>query len=144
MNVTSPNPYRIVLADKYDLFREGLKKILSEKADMQVVGEANDGPGLLNLLDQLALNRLAPHLVILDISSPNLLGIEAVRRVKMTYPEVKVLMMGMHDDAEYCQHALSCGAHGYLTKTEVNAKLPSAVETVRQGGVYVSTPRSQE
>ena len=77
------NPYRIALADDHTLLREGLKKILEEKPGIKVVGEASDGLELLNMLN---LAKLLPHMVILDISMPNLGGIEATRRIKACTP----------------------------------------------------------
>jgi DNA-binding NarL/FixJ family response regulator len=132
-------PYRIMIADDSALFREGLKKILLENADMRIVGEAGDGIELLNLLDQLAMNALHPHLVIADISMPNLSGIEATRRIKMAYPEMKVLILSMHKEMEYVRHAMTAGAQGYVTKADANGELLSAIETVRQGGVFISS-----
>jgi DNA-binding NarL/FixJ family response regulator len=131
-------PYRIMIADDNVLFREDLKRILAEATHMEVVGEAGDGIELLNRLDQLAVNKLYPHLVIADISMPNLSGIEATRRIKMAYPEMKVLILSMHMEMEYVRHAMSAGAQGYLTKADANGELFSAIETVRQGGVYIS------
>jgi len=128
-------PYRILIADDHPLMRQGLKKVLEEKGDLKVVAETGDGLELLNLLN---LSKLAPHLVILDMSMPNLGGIEATRKIKMTHPDLKVLILSMHKDKEYIQQAFSAGAEGYLLKEDANQELFSAVETIRQGGVYVS------
>ena len=131
-------PYRIMIADDNALFRKSLKRILAEATHMEVVGEAGDGIEILNLLDQLAANKLYPHLVIADISMPNLSGIEATLRIRMAYPEMKVLILSMHRETEYVHHAMSAGAQGYLTKADADGELFSAIETVRQGGVYIS------
>jgi DNA-binding NarL/FixJ family response regulator len=104
-------PYNIVLADDHVLFCEGIKRIISEVSDLEVVGEARDGLQLLALLKQLT-----PDLVILDISMPNIRGIEATREIKMTHPDVKVLILTMHKDKDYLYHAISAGADGYLLK----------------------------
>ena len=133
-----PNPYRIVIADDHAPFRQGLKSLLSKKSEVQVVGEAGDGIELLTLLNRLAMNQLNPHLVITDIVMPNLPGIEAARRIKVAYPEMKVLILSMHREIEYVEHALSAGAHGYLTKADANDELFSAIETVKKGGIYMS------
>lgn len=100
--------YRIVLADDHYLIREGLRSILEENADLQVVGEASDGLELLLLLD-----RLKPHLVILDISMPNLQGIETARQIKIKYPGIKILILTMHQEREYLYKAISAGVEGY-------------------------------
>lgn len=128
-------PYRILLADDHEALRQSLKNILAGTGDLEVVGEAADGLELLNLLK---MSRLTPHMAIVDITMPNLGGIEATRRIKLTYPEVKVLILTIHKDQEYLHHAFSAGAEGYLLKEEANTELFSAIETIRQGGIYVS------
>jgi len=99
------------------------------------VGEADDGLELLNLLNS---SPLTPHMVILDISMPNLGGIEATRKIKMIYPNIKVLILSMHKIKEYLCHAISVGAEGYLLKEDADTELFSAIEIIRRGGVYVS------
>jgi DNA-binding NarL/FixJ family response regulator len=127
--------YRIVLADDHLLIREGLKRILREDASMEVIGEAGDGLELLNLLKQ---SKLLPHMAIVDISMPNLSGIEATRQIKMIYPDIKILILSMHKDQEYLSHALSTGADGYLLKEDSDRELFKAIEMIRQGRVYIS------
>jgi DNA-binding NarL/FixJ family response regulator len=126
-------PYLIVLADDHVLIREGIKRVLEEKTDLKVVGEANDGLEVLALL-----GKLTSHMVILDISMPNLGGIEATHRIKRLHPGVKVLILTMHKSQEYLQHAIAAGADGYLLKEDANTDLFSAIERIRQGEVYVS------
>lgn len=123
--------YRIVLADDHALIRQGLKKIIEEVADLEVIGEAGDGIELLSLL-----NTVTPHMVILDVSMPNLRGIEAVREIKKKYAEVKVLILTMHK--EYLHQAFSASADGYLLKEDADRELFAAIENVRQGRIYVS------
>ena len=132
-------PYRIMLADDHVLVRQGLRRILEGKADLEVVGEANDGLELLNLL-----NHLAPHMVILDIFMPNLRGIEAIHEIKKIDPDVKVLILTMHKDKEYLYLALSSGAKGYLLKEDADKELFSAIEKVRQGKTYISPYFSEQ
>jgi DNA-binding NarL/FixJ family response regulator len=123
--------YRIVLADDHVLIRQGLRGLIEGEAGLDVIGEAGDGFELLALLKSVT-----PHLVILDISMPNLRGIEAVRTIKMKYPEVKVLLLTMHK--EYLQQALSAGADGYLLKEDADRDLFSAIENIREGRVHIS------
>ena len=125
--------YRIVLADDHYLIREGLRSIIEEKADLQVVGEAADGLELLFLLD-----RLKPHLVILDISMPNLQGIETARQIKMKYPGMKILILTMHAEREYLYQAISAGVEGYLLKEDAPKELLLAIENIRQGKGFLS------
>ena len=132
-------PYSIVLADDHVLVRQGLKRILEAMADIRVVGEANDGVELLNLL-----NHVTPQMVILDIFMPNLGGIEAIHEVKRIHPGVKILILTMHKDKEYLYLALSAGAKGYLLKEDADKELFSAIEKVRQGKTYISPHFTQE
>jgi DNA-binding NarL/FixJ family response regulator len=133
--VSDPTSYRILLADDHEVLRQSLKNILTGTEDLDVVGEAADGLELLNLLK---MSRLTPHMAIVDITMPKLGGIEATRRIKMTYPEVKVLILTIHKDEEYLHQAFSAGAEGYLLKEDANTELFSAIETIRHGGIYVS------
>ena len=126
-------PYRIILADDHALLRQGVKRIISEAGDLEVIGEAGDGLELLALL-----NHLRPDLIILDISMPNLRGIDAIHEVTTTYPEVKILVLTMHKAREYLYQAISSGAKGYLLKDDADKELFSAIETIRNGKIYVS------
>jgi DNA-binding NarL/FixJ family response regulator len=127
-------PYRIVLANNHAPLREALKRILKEKSDLEVIGEAEDGSALLNLLSSTGL---APNMVILDPSMENFQGIEAIHKVKAIYPDVKVLILSMHRDKEYLSQAISGGAEGYLIKETVGNELLTAIETIMQGRLYV-------
>ena len=131
--------YSIVLADDHVLVRQGLRRIIEESPDLQVVGEANDGLELLNLLREVT-----PQMVILDIFMPNLRGIEAIHEIRKIHPEVKVLILTMHKDREYLYLALSAGAKGYLVKEDADKELFSAIERVRQGKTYLSPHFSEE
>jgi len=133
------NPYRVVLADDHVLLRQGLRRILEGIENMEVVGEVGDGLELLKLL-----STQTPHMVILDISMPNLRGIEAIPEIKMIHPEVKVLILTMHKDKEYLHQAISAGAEGYLLKEDADSELFSAIEKIRQGKIYVSPNLSEE
>lgn len=125
------NRYRIVHADDHPMVRQGLGRIINGVAGLAVIGEAGDGLELLSLL-----KTVTPHMVILDISMPNLSGIEAVRAIKKIYPEVKILVLTMY--REYLHQALSAGADGYLLKEDADQDLFSAIEHIRQGRVYLS------
>jgi len=142
--ISKTEPYRIVLVDDHVLFRQGLRRILEEMADLEIVGEAGDGLELIDLLNRLTLNKSTPHMVVLDISMPRLRGIEATQKIKVTYPDVKVLILTIHKSPEYLHHALSAGAEGYLLKEDANTELFSAIEKIRQGGAYISPLLSAE
>jgi DNA-binding NarL/FixJ family response regulator len=126
-------PYRVVIADDHVMFRQGLKRILQEMADVEVVGEAGDGLELLALL-----NKIVPDMVILDISMPKLRGIEAIHEIGKIHPEVKVLILTMHKDRDFLQQAIAAGANGYLLKEDAEQEVFSAIEAIRAKKMYVS------
>jgi DNA-binding NarL/FixJ family response regulator len=127
------SPCKILLADDHVMFRRGIRSLIQGIKGVEVVGEASDGLELLR-----RLRDIKPHLVIMDISMPNLRGLEATREVKMVDPEVKVLILTIHKDREYLYHALKAGAEGYLLKEDADEELISAIETLRQGGTFIS------
>ena len=133
MGEVTPLPYEILLVDDHPLVRQGIKTIIAEKSELAVVGELQDG---LELLDCLK-NRL-PQMVILDISLAHLGGIEATRLIKSSHPEIKVLILTLHNRREYVDQARLAGAEGYLLKDEVIKELLPAIEALRQGGTYLS------
>lgn len=125
--------YTIVLADDHAMLREGIRKIIERIEGVLISGEVNDGLELLELL-----KKSSPNLVILDISMPNLRGLEAIREIKKTYPQVKVLVLTMHKKKEFLRQALRDGADGFLLKEDAGSELIRAVQTVRNGGKYLS------
>jgi DNA-binding NarL/FixJ family response regulator len=133
------NPYLIVLADDHMMFRQGVRRILEEIPAFRVAGEVKDGLELLRLLQTAP-----PHLVILDISMPNLRGIEATREIKKSHPDMKVLILTMHKDKEYLYHALGAGADGYILKEDADDELVAAIESIRKGNVYISSLLSSQ
>ncbi|MGV1098362.1 response regulator [Thiovibrio sp. JS02] len=133
-------PYcRIVLADDHALIRHGIKKMIEENPLLKVVGEAADGLELIGLL------RSTPaDLVILDISMPNLRGIEAIREVRKICPQAKVLMLTMHKSEQYLCASIGSGADGYLLKEDSDTELLPAIAKIRQGEFYISPNLSKE
>jgi DNA-binding NarL/FixJ family response regulator len=125
--------YTIILADDHAMLREGIRKIIERIEGVLISGEANDGLELLELL-----KKSIPNLVILDISMPNLRGLEAIREIKKTYPQVKILVLTMHKKKEFLRQALRDGADGFLLKEDAGGELIRAVQTVRNGGKYLS------
>lgn len=93
---------------------------------------------LLNLLREIT-----PDLVILDISMPNLRGLEAIQQIKVSYPRVKVLILTMHKNAEYLSYALGAGAAGFLLKQDADPELLEALSTIRRGETYLSPATSE-
>ncbi|MGA8141353.1 MAG: response regulator transcription factor [Desulfobaccales bacterium] len=133
------NHYKIVLADDHVLVRQGLKVLLEQAKDIEVIGEARDGLELLELL-----KRVSPDMVILDIAMPNLRGIEATQEIKTSFPRLKVLMLTMHKDMELLEQALSAGVDGYLVKEDASKELFCSIETIRSGANYISTILTSE
>ncbi len=125
--------YRILLADDHTLIRQGLKKLIEEKSGLEVVGEAGDGLQVLDLLSHLEAD-----LAILDISMPNMRGIETIFEIKRRHPSVSVMVLTMYKEREYLQQALFAGARGYLLKEDMKEELYLAIEKIRQGKYYVS------
>jgi DNA-binding NarL/FixJ family response regulator len=126
-------PYGIMLADDHVLFRRGVKKIIERTDGLEVVGEANDGLELLQLLKQKT-----PALVILDISMPNLRGLEAAREIKVLYPWVKILLLTMHKTKKFLQQGLEAGVDGFLVKEDADTELLQAIRAIKDGGKFYS------
>ena len=126
--------YNVVLADDHAMFREGIRKIIERIKDVRVSGEVNDGLELLDFLKQSS-----PDLVILDISMPNLRGLEAIREIKRLYPQVKVLMLTMYRKKEFIRQAITDGADGFLLKEDPGGELVKAVQAMQKGEKYLST-----
>ena len=125
--------YRIILADDHALVRSGLSRILGEEANLEIVTEVGDGLELLS-----ALNKIEPDLIILDVSMPNLRGIEAIPEIRRMQPNVKVLILTMHREEEYLYQAISAGANGYLLKDDAEKELFTAIDNIKKGKLYIS------
>jgi len=133
MDVINPNNYKILLVDDYPPVRRMIKEIIEAHPDLQVVGELNDGWELLKYLEKSPAN-----LVILDISMPNLGGFDATLLIKKKYLEVKVLILTIHKYKEYAERAMALGAEGYLLKEEIDEQLLPAINSLRQGKIFLS------
>jgi two-component system, NarL family, response regulator LiaR len=121
-------PIRILLADDHIMLRQGTAEILHKEADIEVVGEADDGKQAVDL----AL-RLQPDIVVMDVRMPVLSGIEATRRIRESMPAVQVLVLTAHDDDQYVFSLLQAGASGYLLKTAPVSELVKAIRLVQAG-----------
>ncbi len=127
-------PYEIILADDHHLFRSLMRKSIEAIADFKVVGEASTGLELLDLL-----KTCKPDMIILDISMPDLRGIEAAREIKRTYPLIKILILTMHKTKNHLRSALAAGVDGYLLKENAYDDLLAAIRNLQQGRLYIST-----
>lgn len=124
---------RLLLGDDHTLVRHGLRKILEERPDWEIVGEADDGRSAVK--KALALQ---PDVAILDIGMPLLNGIDATRQIVHKSPATKVLILSMHSDETYVTRALNAGATGYLLKDSAGKDLIKAVTAVSQGEAFFS------
>jgi DNA-binding NarL/FixJ family response regulator len=126
-------PIRLVLADDHTLVRAGMRTLLQSLPGIEVVAEANNGREVLELIE-----KHRPDAVMMDISMPELNGLEATRRIARDRPEVRVIILSMHATEEYVWQALRAGAAGYLLKDADTAELEAAVKAVAKGGSYLS------
>jgi two-component system, NarL family, response regulator NreC len=124
---------RVLLADDHDILRDGLKALLTMAGDISVVGEARTGREAV-----AEAERLRPDVVLMDITMPELDGVEATRRIRQTAPEVRVLFLTMHEAEEYFFRALRAGAAGYVIKRTAASDLLAAVRAVARGESFLS------
>jgi DNA-binding NarL/FixJ family response regulator len=125
--------YKIILAEGHIRFRQLTRKVIEENDELTVVGEVNDGLELLELLE-----KSLPDMAIISISMPRLRGMEAAKRVKEIYPQIKVLILTVHNEMDYLDQAMSNGVDGYILKQEMDEELNSAIQSVRSGKFYSS------
>ncbi|WP_076920496.1 MULTISPECIES: response regulator transcription factor [unclassified Pseudoalteromonas] len=124
---------RVLIADDHTILRQGLVSLLSKDNDISVIAEAADGMEAV----QKAL-ALKPAVIVIDISMPELNGMEAVKRLHEQLPEAKVLVLTMHEEQEYVLHMVRAGASGYLLKDSASDELIDAVKALAQGKTYYS------
>jgi DNA-binding NarL/FixJ family response regulator len=124
---------KIVLADDHQIVRHGLRSLLSAEPDMEVVGEADNGRAVVRLVQEKS-----PQVVIMDISMPDLNGIEATRQIISDSPGIKVIALSMHSDSIFVLNMFKAGASGYLLKDCALEELVKAVRTVLNRKIYLS------
>lgn len=127
------NTIRVVLADDHVFVRDGIKSLLENEANIEVVGEATDGLEALKIVDIVK-----PDLLILDIRMPNMTGIEVVEKLRSQNITVKIVMLSMHESEEYVLKSIKAGADGYLLKGSSKEEFLKAVHAVANGGKYFS------
>jgi DNA-binding NarL/FixJ family response regulator len=128
---------RVVIADDHGIVRSGLRLLLEQQPDIEVVGEASDGA---EARDLAIAER--PDLAILDVKMPKLTGLQATREIREQAPDVAVLILSMHDDERYLFEALKAGASGYVLKRQADEDLLDAVRAVQRGEPFL-TPDAQ-
>jgi len=126
--------FTIFIADDHTLVRQGLRRIIEENPDYKVIGETGDGLEILP-----SLRKFVPDMILLDISMPNLRGIEAIKKIRRINKKVKILVLTMHKNEDYVYECLISGARGYILKEDADTELIAAIESIRHDKVYIST-----
>jgi DNA-binding NarL/FixJ family response regulator len=124
---------RILLADDHAVVRKGFRLIIQSQPDMDVVGEASNGHEAVLLVGQLK-----PDVIVMDVTMPEMNGIEATRRITEASPHTRVLALSMHKESVYVREILRAGAKGYLLKDSADSDLLSAIRSVSRGDGYLS------
>jgi DNA-binding NarL/FixJ family response regulator len=126
-------PIRLLIADDHKLMREGLRALLSGESDIEVIGEASNGRAIVKMVEASA-----PDIVLMDISMPQLNGIDATRQIKDLSGTTRVIALSMHADRLFVQGVLKAGAAGYILKDSAFDELAQAVRAVSNGQMYLS------
>lgn len=126
------NKLRVVLADDHQIMRKGLRLLVNEQADMEVVGEADNGREAIAVAQ-----RLRPDVVVMDVSMPELNGLKATEQLKELCPETKILTLTRHSDDGYLQQLLQAGSSGYVLKQSNPDELVRAIHAVANGQIYL-------
>jgi two-component system response regulator NreC len=127
------NKIRVVLADDHTIMRAGLRSLLENPGNIEVIGEAEDGREAVEQVE-----RMRPDVVLMDIAMPGLNGLEATRQIKQRFPEVKILILTMHMTEEYIVQIFGAGASGYVVKRAAVTELVAAIRAVHQGDSFIS------
>ena len=123
----------VLLADDHTIVREGFRKLLEAEADLEVVGEAQNGRQAVELT-----RKLRPAVVVMDIAMPRLNGLEATRQIRKAFPDTKVVMLSAHSDDAYIDQAIEVGAVGFLLKQTSSHDLAVAIREVQNGNTFFS------
>lgn len=124
---------RILIVEDHTLLRAGLRALLLQDPELEVVGESDNGRDAVRSIGQLN-----PHLILMDLSMPGMNGIEAITDIKHRYPNIRVLVLTCHKTEEYIHESLRAGADGYLLKEATHDELHAAVHSVLNGKTYIS------
>ncbi len=124
---------KVLVAEDHTIVRKGLCALLDAESDIEVVGEAENGREAIAMVEALS-----PHVVLMDITMPELNGMDATRQLKKKYPEVKILILSMHTSEEYIFETLRAGASGYLVKRSATTDLIQAIHVAHRGDSYLS------
>ena len=129
---------KVIIVDDHQIFVDGVKALLQNMEGIEAVGQANDGVDLID-----CLSKTKADVILMDVNMPRMDGIEATKKVLVDYPDMKILMLTMHDSREYIGKLLKSGAHGYVLKNTRKEELKIAIETVMNGNSYYSPEVTQ-
>lgn len=124
---------KILLADDHSIVRAGLRRIVEESGDMEVIAEAADGREAIQLV-----HKKVPDVAVIDISMPGLDGLEVVSQLRTYHPKLPILILTMHEEGQYVVRAIEAGAMGYITKQSAPEQLVKAIRKVHAGGRYLT------
>ncbi|WP_350646741.1 response regulator transcription factor [Pseudomonas sp. HY13-MNA-CIBAN-0226] len=133
-----PSPIRVALVDDHSLVRDGIKALLSVMADLEVVGEAENGADAIDMI-----GRCQPDLVLVDIGLKDMNGLELTRLLRNRYPALKVLVLSMYDNHEYVSESVRAGASGYVLKNSPSREIIAAIDAITNGGSFYSAEIAQ-
>lgn len=128
------NPIRVLIVDDHAILRDGIRSLLERQADIQVVGEGSNG---LEALAQVSL--LKPDIVLMDVAMPEMNGLEATRKIKESFPDIRIIILTQHDSREYIAPLLQAGASGYLLKRSGGREVVTAIRQVYEHGAFLES-----
>jgi two-component system response regulator NreC len=123
---------KVLIADDHAIVRAGLRALLNEEQTMQLVGEASGGYEAIELVE-----RTVPDVLVLDLSMPDLDGISVTRKIKPDFPDLRILILTLHEDEALLKEAIKAGATGYILKRAAESELISAINIILRGDLYV-------
>ena len=130
---------KVLVADDHTILRQGIKSLLANEEEIEVIGEAKDGREALTIIEETL-----PDVILMDIAMPGLNGLEATRRIKKKFPRMKVLVLTMYTNEEYIFQILNAGANGYLVKETAFQDLISAIKAVYKNEAFMSPSISKK
>lgn len=130
---------KIIIIDDHALFREGLKAIISRKSQYEIIGEAGNAREALNLVRELK-----PDLILLDIALPDGNGVDLTKEIRNAFPEIRILIVSMHNKIDYIMKTFQAGASGYVVKESASEKLLQGMDCVLNGEIFMDSSVSQK